>query len=118
MRRAESSGPSAESGEWNDSYHAIVSDIASLIERIQASMKLVETAIAREAPPGDRESADGVFILDDVTPRYAKAYAALDTCHGGLGAALHFLLDAGTPKHRADQPAERGRTPIRLIGRA
>jgi hypothetical protein len=118
MQQAEGGGTSAQSGDLNDSHHAIVSDIVSLIERVQTSMKRVESAIAREASLGDPEIAGNVFILDDVTPRYVKANAALDTCNAGLGVALHFLLDVRTPKHGADQPAERGRGPARRIGHA
>ena len=35
-------------------------------------------------------------MLDDVTPRYAKASAALNTRNASLDAALQFLLDAKT----------------------
>jgi hypothetical protein len=37
-------------------------------------------------------------VLDDVTPRYAKASAALRACDEDLGAVLHFLLDSRTSK--------------------
>jgi hypothetical protein len=118
MQQAEGGSTSAQSGDLNDSHHSIVSDLACLIERVQASMKLIESAIAREVPFGNQEIAANVVVLDDVTPRYLKAHAALDTCNAGLGVALHFLLDARTPKHGADQPAERGGVPVRWIGRA
>jgi hypothetical protein len=35
-------------------------------------------------------------VLDDVTPRHAKASAALKACDAGLGAALDLLLDSET----------------------
>jgi hypothetical protein len=31
--------------------------------------------------------------LDDVTPRYVRANAALSTCNAGLGVALHLVRD-------------------------
>jgi len=39
MQNATGGGASVESGERNDSYRAIVSDLESLIEHVQASMK-------------------------------------------------------------------------------
>ncbi len=41
-------------------------------------MKQLEAAVAREAAPGNQDAASNVFVLDDVTPRYVKANAALD----------------------------------------
>ncbi len=54
---------------------------------------MLEPAIARELPPGESEADDDVVVLDDVTPCYLKANAALNACKAGLGIALHFLLD-------------------------
>jgi hypothetical protein len=71
----------------------------SLIEHVQASMKLIESAIAGESPLGNQEFVANVVVLDDVTPRYVKASAALNTCNAGLAIALHFLLDTKTSKH-------------------
>ncbi len=70
-----------------------------LIEHVRASMKLIETAIAGAAPSGDQEIAANVVVLDDVTPRYVKARAALSACEAGLGVALHVLLDRRTSKN-------------------
>ena len=49
---------------------SIVSDLASLIEHVQASLRLIESAIDRESYLGDQEAAD-VVVLDDVTPSKA-----------------------------------------------
>jgi hypothetical protein len=75
----------------NDNYSAVVSDLVSLIEHMQASMKMLEGAIARELPLSGQETGGNVVILDDITPCYVKANAALHACKAGLGAALHFL---------------------------
>jgi hypothetical protein len=93
----------------NDSYRAIVSDLVSLVAQVQACMKLVELAIASEAPPGNQEVVANVVVLDDVTPRYARANTALNTCNAGLSMALHFLRDTGTSEHRTDGSAGSGR---------
>jgi hypothetical protein len=99
MQNTAGGGTSVQSDDRNDSYRSIVSDLVSLIEHVQASMKLIESAIAGESPLGNQEVAANVVVLDDVTPRYVKASAALNTCNAGLGIALHFLLDTKTSKH-------------------
>jgi hypothetical protein len=86
----------------NDDYVAVVSNLMSLVGHIQASMKMLETAIARELPAGDPEAYENVFVLDDVTPCYVKANAALHACEAGLGAALHCMLDTETSEYGAD----------------
>lgn len=83
-------------------------DLVSLMERVKASMALVESALAREAPAGDQETTAGIFVLDDVTPRYARARAALNACSAGLGAALHALLDTSASSQETSAPAECG----------
>jgi hypothetical protein len=64
----------------------IVSDLVSLIEHVEASL--------REASLGRADASANIFVLDDVTPRYAKAGAALKACNAGLGIVLEFLLDS------------------------
>jgi hypothetical protein len=78
----------------HDSFGAIVSDLISLVEHVQASINLVERAIAREITVGDHENSN-VIILDDVTPQYVKASTALNSCSTDPGHAVQFLLDAG-----------------------
>jgi len=117
MRNAASGGASARPDDRNDGYRSIVSDLTSLIEHVQASMKLIESAIARESL-GNQEVATNVVVLDDVTPRYVKASTALNACNAGLGVALHFLLDTKTSKRVTDESAEHDRRPVRLTGRA
>ncbi len=93
----------------NDNYFSVVSDLMSLAAHIQASMNMLETAIARELPAGDPEAYENVIVLDDVTPCYVKANAALHACKAGLEVALHCMLDsrdAGISR-RTDLPAQR-----------
>jgi hypothetical protein len=117
MHTAAGGGVSCQSGDRNDGHHAIASELVSLIEHVQTSMKLLEAAIASEASPGNQEAAGNVFVLDDVMPRYIKANAALDACNAGLGVALHYLLDARAARHGTSKSAASGRHPVRLINR-
>ncbi len=109
----DATGSVAKIGDRNDSYHAIVSDLISLIEQVQNCTRLVESAIASEALPGDQEAAAKFVVLDDVTPRYATATTTLNTCNAGLNMALHFLRDAGTSERSSDGAAGSGR--LRLV---
>ena len=84
MQNAAGGGISDHPNRGGNRYQAIVSDLVSLIEHMQASMKLIESAIAEEAPFGNREVTPGVIELDDVTPRYVRTNAALETCTAGL----------------------------------
>ena len=86
-------GSSVQPDGQNDNYGSVVSDLVSLIEHMQASMKMLESAIARELPLGGQEAGDNVIVLDDITPCYVKANAALHACKAGLGVALHFLRE-------------------------
>ena len=113
MSNAAEDGPSAQSGVQNDSYHRIESDLVSLIGHVQASMKLVESAIAGEALADNQKIAPNIVVLDDTTPRYVKANAALAACNAGLGAALHVLLDAGPSRHGAEGAGARDLRPVR-----
>jgi hypothetical protein len=86
----------AQSDDRDDIYRAVVADLASLIEHIQASLTLIDTALANEAAAATQEPAANVVVLDDVTPCYLKAGAALKACDAGLGVALHFLREPMT----------------------
>ena len=102
MQNAAGGGAIGQSEGPNESYHSIVSELDSLIEHIQASMNLLESAIASETAPGGQEVAANVVVLDDVTPRYATLNAVLSSCNAGLGVALHVLQDTRTARHGTD----------------
>jgi hypothetical protein len=76
----------------------VVSDLVSLIEHVQKSLRLIEQTIARETSPemtpGSPESSTNIIVLDDISPRYIKADAALHACDVNLGIALRSLLDS------------------------
>src|ERR1700753_1394316 len=84
-------GAGVQPDSQNGNYSSVVSDLVSLIEHMQASMKMLEGAIARELPLASQEVADNVIVLDDITPCYLKANAALRACKAGLGVALDSL---------------------------
>jgi hypothetical protein len=96
MQNSAADNIAAPPGDGQESYRSIVSDLVALIGHVQASLQLIETAIAREKALGDHDASAGIIVLDDVTPRYAKASAALKACDAGLGAALDLLLDSET----------------------
>jgi hypothetical protein len=90
----------------DDGYRSVVSDLVGLIEHVQASLRLIEQTMVRESSPGGQEHAANVVVLDDVSPRYLKAAAALKACDANLGIALDFLLDSRTPGRGTSAYAE------------
>jgi hypothetical protein len=84
--------------DQNATYRAVVSDLVSLIEHVQKILRLIEQTIARETSlemtPGSRESSTDIIVLDDISPRYVKADAALQACDFNPGIALRSLLDS------------------------
>jgi hypothetical protein len=92
---------SVQSDNRNDCYSSIVSNLGSLVEQVRANMKLIESAIANGASLGNQEAAASIIVLDDVTPRYVRANAALNACNVSLGIALDLLRDVRTSKQEA-----------------
>ena len=88
-----------------DSRQLIAAELRSLIARIEISMRLIDAAMTSD----DMEPNDGsavlsadlgssdVVVLDDVTPRFATASAALNACRAELGHALEKLSESGNP---------------------
>jgi hypothetical protein len=91
MQNATGGGTSTLPEDRNDFHGAIVSDLVSLIAHVHACMELIETTIPAEVPLGYQEIGGNVVVLDDLTPRYASARAALNSCQAHLAAALRFL---------------------------
>ena len=99
MQKAAGGNIAIEPNDRDDAYRSVVSDLVSLIDHVQSSLKLIESAVAREMSLGSQESATDVIVLDDVTPPYVKATAALNACDANLAIALHSLLDSKVPEH-------------------
>ena len=81
----------------------------SLIEHMQASMKTARGGDRQQIAARRQETSENVIVLDDVTPCYLKANAALHTCKAGLEVALHFLTDT---EAMIDMPC---RQPMRIM---
>jgi hypothetical protein len=95
------------SGDPSDSYFAIISNLGSLVEQVGAVVKLIDSVIASEASTGNQDLAANIVVLDDVTPRYVRANAALRTCNAGLGVALHLVHDIRNSKQETLGPSGR-----------
>jgi hypothetical protein len=98
---------STQPGDPSDNTTAILSNLGSLVEQVGAMMKLIESAIASEASTGDADVAANIVVLDDVTPRYVGANAALSTCNAGLGVALHLVHDIRNSRQKTLAPGDR-----------
>jgi hypothetical protein len=116
MQNAEGGSVSARSNDRYDGVGSIASDIVSLIERVQASTKLVGSAIAIESPFSHQEIAAEIVVLDDVVPRYLNARAALNACNASLEVTLHLPLDSRISQHGTDEAAEYDHRSARLVG--
>jgi len=84
-----------------DSRQLIAAELRSLIARIEISMRLIDAAMTSDDLEAEDDSAIAgsteIVVLDDITPRYATASAALNTCRAELGHALQQLSEPGTP---------------------
>ena len=83
-------GVPTQPGDRDETHRAIAADLASVIEHVRKSRRLIEQAVASEAAI-EEPAADNVIVLDDVTPRYARAEAALRACDVGLSLALRLM---------------------------
>ena len=111
MLNAGGDGVAQASHDPNDAHHAVVSDLVGLIEHVQSSLRRIEEMIARDTSAGSPESSTGVIVLDDVSPRYMKAAAAVQACEVNLGIALRSLLGSG-----ADDPYAASLPTLAVVG--
>jgi hypothetical protein len=74
-----------------DELGSIVSEIISLIEHVRGGIAAIETEFMREQRCSNRDDVVNVIVLNDVTPRYARASAALNTCRASLCTAPNVL---------------------------
>jgi len=83
-----------------DSRQLIAAELRSLIARIEISMRLIDAAMQPDDDGAILRSSLGsteIVVLDDVTPRYATASAALNACRAELDRALQTLSESGNP---------------------
>jgi ABC-type enterobactin transport system permease subunit len=107
MHNAAGNSFEIEARDRNDAYGAVVSDLVALIEHVRASLTLIEQAAVQETLLGNQESCAEFIVLDDVTPRYLKAAAALSACDANLGIALHSLQESNTSQRGTRELASR-----------
>jgi hypothetical protein len=110
MQNATGDGVVLAAHDQNATYRAVISDLVILVEQVQKSLRLIEQTIVRETSPemtpGGPESSTNVIVLDDISPRFMKADAALQACDVNLGIALRSLLDSsGSDPCAASLPA-------------
>ena len=113
MQKATGSGAAGQSGDRDDTYRSVVTDLAGLMERLE----LVERAIVVEMSSGKEDVGADIVVLDDVTPGYVKAGAALQACGASPGLALHLLqatMTAGVGDEPAAADAREARSPARV----
>jgi hypothetical protein len=84
MQNAMGCGAAAKSGNRDDIYRSVAADLGGLVERIHASLELVEQAIALEMSAGKEDVGADVVVLDDITPGYVRASQALQACGQAL----------------------------------
>jgi hypothetical protein len=89
MSNAARDGAAQAPHHENAAYRAVIADLVGLVEHVQNSLRLIERMIDGETP----ESSTNIIVLDDVSPRYMRAVAALQACDVSLGIALRSLLD-------------------------
>ena len=100
MQNIKAGGSPARSGDRDEMDRTVVSEQASVIDRIRKSRGLIESAIAGDAA-GEDAAADNVIVLDDVTPCYERVDAALRDCDAGLSASVRLLQRPVTPGEAA-----------------
>ena len=89
----------------DDAYRLIVSDLASLIDHAQASLRLIESAIDREA----HLSARLCPPMSSCSTMSVKTGAALKARDVDLGTALYSLIDSEAVPHGSRWPFLRER---------
>ena len=94
----------------NEANRTILSELVSLIHQVRKSLGVIGSEIAREAKPEDA-STDEIFVLDDVTPGYARSYAILRECEVRLSTAVRLMQDSATAGGEACDILATGRSP-------
>ena len=89
MQNATNDSPRSTNG--NESCRSVVTNLVALIEHLDASRKLIELAIIRETAHGGLDVHGEFVVLDDVTPCYLSADAALNACNAALATTLRAL---------------------------
>lgn len=65
MGNAATDGVAVRLDEGNDAHNLIVTDLVAPIGHVQASLRLIEAAIAREALLAEQQADAAIVVLDD-----------------------------------------------------
>src|SRR5258708_2037103 len=87
MRNAATGGSSVQTEGEADNHGSVVANLQSLIGHIQASIALVEAAVASEFCDGNQDAAADIFVLDDVTALREGA-CGVESLQRGSGRSL------------------------------
>jgi hypothetical protein len=82
----------------DESCRSVVANLVNLIEHLNASRRVLELAIIRERAQAGADMDANFIVLDDITPCYLSASAALRACDATLAVSLHALLGAYSTK--------------------
>ena len=99
MQNATNDNPRSTIG--NESCRSVVANLVTLIEHLDASRKLLELAIIGEIAHDGLDMHGEFVVLDDVTPCYLSADAALTACNAALATTLRALSGAYPTKVEA-----------------
>jgi len=91
-----------DTSRGDNSFATIVSGLTSLVQHVQAGIKLIDNEVARERTSADTET-NNIVVLDDVTSQYLKARHALNSCSASLDAALRSLLEGEAHQSAGEQ---------------
>jgi hypothetical protein len=89
MQNARSDDP--RSTIRNESCRSVVANLVTLIEHLSVSRTVLELAIIRETAQASLDMDDDFVVLDDITPCYLSANAALNACNAVVAVTLHAL---------------------------
>jgi hypothetical protein len=103
MQKTEEHSGSVSSDGPLDGLGSIIGELICLIGHVQGTIAAIEAEIAREQSCSNPENAGNVTVLDDVTPRYVRAGAALNACRASLATALRVLADNNGSARRSQR---------------
>jgi len=89
MQNAVSDNP--RSAIPNESCRSVVENLVTLIEHLSVSRTVLELAIIRETAQTSLDMDKDFVVLDDITPCYLSANAALGACNAAVAVTLHAL---------------------------
>jgi hypothetical protein len=96
--------------EQQDATSLLLSDLLSLMRRVETSIRFNDLALAVVSLENDDPDGN-FFVLDDLIPRYAMANAALTASHIMLGNAFSRLQVAS----KLDGPTSISRLSPRIV---